>query len=254
MFVALGLFLKQCPQVITLGVKPQFTAYTRSEINLIKEAKVVLFPTWRYLPIFEATSKETFPSTNSYHYKRSVHLQFSLASYLNIPRLRTRLFAGSRQKSSILSEFSLPVKVFYGPSFKKYSGTICEKEELERVVSLSHSVIVQEAARFNNIEVELIFLNFSLIGWKGINRIDRIYEVIVEKSLHICKQAGIDDISIKWINYNGTWKFAGMKNPPLYFNSFNGLSSRKHVLCEMLKDISTGEVIPPWIRIHESRI
>ncbi len=252
MFVALGLFLKQCSQVTTLGVRPQFTDYTPSEMKLIREAEAVFFPTWRYVPIFEATDKATFPSSNSYHYKRSIHLQFSLAAYLNIPRLKTRFFAGHRQKSLILTEFSLPVKIFYGAGFRRCYGTVHNRKDFERAISLSHSVLVQEIIDSGDMEVvELIFLNFDFAGWKGPDRIKESHQPIVEKSLYICEQAGIDDISIKWVSCNGIWKFAGMGNPPLYFKSYGGLISRRHTLCEMLRDISTGEAVPPWIKIRE---
>ena len=47
-FVALGSRLKGIPEVLTLGVKPNFLEYTLRERELILGAGIILFPTLNY--------------------------------------------------------------------------------------------------------------------------------------------------------------------------------------------------------------
>jgi ribosomal protein S6--L-glutamate ligase len=59
-YVALGNRLKGLPQVITLGVKPNFLDYTPEERDLIFGAKIVLYPTDNYAQFFMTLGKAIF--------------------------------------------------------------------------------------------------------------------------------------------------------------------------------------------------
>ncbi len=116
---------------------------------------------------------------------------------------------------------------------------------------MHHSVIVQETTNLNS-QIGLYFLNYKLAGFtKPISEVD---EIIIHLSLKICKTAKIDDVVIKWVKSENTWKFAGMEYPPQNIFTFNSSMTRKSLLCSMLKDILAGKEIPPWTKSHATKI
>ena len=60
-YIALGSRLRGIPEVITLGVKPNFPEYTSEQQNLIANAPVVLYPTLNYAQFFTTIGKKIFP-------------------------------------------------------------------------------------------------------------------------------------------------------------------------------------------------
>jgi len=62
LFVALGSRLKGVPEVLTLGVKPNFMDYSEGERNLIAGAVMILYPTANYAEFFTTLGKSFFPS------------------------------------------------------------------------------------------------------------------------------------------------------------------------------------------------
>jgi len=51
-FIALGSRLLGVPEILTLGVKPNFLDYTPFERELIHESDMILFPTTNYAQFF----------------------------------------------------------------------------------------------------------------------------------------------------------------------------------------------------------
>ena len=58
--VAIGEQLKTCPQVITLGLRPQMADYTEQERRLLRTADMIFYPTDRYVDFFATLGKQTF--------------------------------------------------------------------------------------------------------------------------------------------------------------------------------------------------
>ena len=67
-FVALGSRLKGVPEVLTLGVKPNFHDYTRRERQLILNAPIILYPTLNYAQFLTTLGKRIFPSLDTHLY------------------------------------------------------------------------------------------------------------------------------------------------------------------------------------------
>jgi len=244
--VAIGKQLSECPHVITLGVRPQFSSYSPEEITLIRSTPAVLFPTWRYVTIFDATGKPTFPSISSYQYRRSLHLQASLCTYLNIPSLKIRLYAGNRQKKNIYGDFTLPVKIIYGQNRETIAYS---QDQLRKAIMLTHKVIIQECPGENDPVVELVVIGYQVVGMTSCFSL-RPLQQILKLSEHICKKAHIDYASMRWVYSDNSWKFLKMTHPPLQFKDLTGKTVLlKKVLCKFIKDIATGRAIPPWQRI-----
>ena len=70
--VAIGEQLKECPQVITLGVRSQLADYDRGERELLRTADMIFYPTDRFVDLFATLGKETFPSISCYRSDRSL--------------------------------------------------------------------------------------------------------------------------------------------------------------------------------------
>jgi len=107
-YVALARGLESCAAVLTLGLRESIGAYSAEERDLLREARVVFFPSIRFVDVLEATGKRTFPSPSTYRFQRSRLQQELLIRYLGIPHPRTRFYYGSRQKRHILEGFEYP--------------------------------------------------------------------------------------------------------------------------------------------------
>ena len=106
--VAIGEQLKTCPQVITLGLRPQMADYTEQERRLLRTADMIFYPTDRYVDFFATLGKETFPSVNCYRLRGNRLKHTALLRMLNVAHPRTRVYYGHRQKRKILKEFVFP--------------------------------------------------------------------------------------------------------------------------------------------------
>jgi ribosomal protein S6--L-glutamate ligase len=106
--VALGSRLIKCRNVITLGVKTDFFAYSPEERDLIIKAEKIYYPSDFYADLFDSIGKNTFPSYHTYKYAQDKIKQTALFALLNIPRPRTKIFYGKRQKEKITDHFDFP--------------------------------------------------------------------------------------------------------------------------------------------------
>ncbi|MBF0376963.1 MAG: RimK family alpha-L-glutamate ligase [Desulfamplus sp.] len=106
--IALGSRFKNCRNIITLGFKPNFIDYSPEEIQLIRNADKIYYPTAFYANMFHIMGKTTFPSFTTYHFVQDKIRQTALFNLLNIPHPRTKVFYGAKQKQEILNNFSFP--------------------------------------------------------------------------------------------------------------------------------------------------
>lgn len=144
--VALEARLKSCPEVITLGVRPNFMDYTRRERELILNAKKVYYPTAFYAELLDTLGKDTFPSYHTYKIAQDKIKQSALFDMAGLPHPRTRVFYGKRQKASILNHFELPLiaKVPRGSSLGRGVYFIQSRDDLERYCQMSGPAYIQE--------------------------------------------------------------------------------------------------------------
>lgn len=106
--IALESRLRQCKNVITLGVRTNLSDYEDWQIELIRRSDVIYYPTAFYADIFDTMGKRTFPNYHTYKYAQDKIKQTALFNLLKIPHPRTRVFYGSRQRSKILEHFQFP--------------------------------------------------------------------------------------------------------------------------------------------------
>ncbi|MFC1837722.1 RimK family alpha-L-glutamate ligase, partial [Thermodesulfobacteriota bacterium] len=106
-YVALGSRLLGVPEVLTLGVKPNFLDYSPEERQKIHDAECILYPSLNYAQYFTTMGKKIFPSLETYLYAGQKMKQTILFNMLSIPHPRTKIYL-KRQFGLIENEFAFP--------------------------------------------------------------------------------------------------------------------------------------------------
>lgn len=233
--------MKGCKWLITLGVRPLISSYTRYEQELIKKSPIIFFPTTRYVALFQAIGKPTFPSPYSYYFRKRRLLQWILASHLNLPRLKTRCYKRGSSIETVLEKFSLPVRIL-NLNNNSSNGTVVETEKKlgEIFRSTPRMIIVQEIPTNVIAEVTLVFSFYELAGLKWTAGDTKPPPSIMELTSKTVKTAQLDDIAVRWTLTERGWLFAGMEFPPgSFYTCDNKPMDRKIFLCERIKEIAT---------------
>jgi ribosomal protein S6--L-glutamate ligase len=245
--VALAPFLSACPAVVTLGIRSTLHSYSEEERHLLRHARKVFFPTPRYVDVFQAAEKPTFPGVPSYRYQRSRLNQQLLFQYLGWPHPRSRIYFGTRQKERILYDFSLP---FLAMSPHRPSVPVQFVEDaggLEDCVSGHHPVIIQEYVRWDE-RIRLLCANYECMGVQryisdGGGTV--CFEPVpvehpslgepIRESLRLLRMVHLDDIVIEWGCENGTWRTIEMLRPPVWWSTPRGRLNRHERIGEMIE-------------------
>jgi len=106
--LALEARLRTCSNVRTIGVRPNFMDYSEEEVDWIRDAEKIYYPTVFYADLFDAVGKPTFPSYHTYKCVQDKIKQSALFQLAGLPHPRTRVFYGKRQKAKIREYFSYP--------------------------------------------------------------------------------------------------------------------------------------------------
>jgi ribosomal protein S6--L-glutamate ligase len=124
--------LKGCRNVLTLGVRPNFSDYNPEETALIRAAVKIYYPTTFYADLFNSAGKSTFPSYHTYKCVQDKIKQTALFDLLQISHPRTRVFYGNHQKSKILEYFKFPfiAKIPRGSAMGRGVFLIQNRQEL----------------------------------------------------------------------------------------------------------------------------
>jgi len=144
--IALENRLRNCRNVITLGVRPNFTDYQPEEIELIRRADKIYYPSLFYAELFDTMGKPTFPSYHCYKFVQDKIKQTALFQLLNISHPRTRVFYGKRQKGSIRDHFSYPFigKTPRGSAMGRGIYLIQNDADLEAYLQETNVAYIQE--------------------------------------------------------------------------------------------------------------
>jgi len=144
--IALEARLKGCKNVVTLGVRPNFSDYSSEESELIRNAKKIYYPTGFYADLFDAAGKTIFPSYHTYKFSQDKIKQTAVFELLNIPHPRTRVFYGKRQKQKIGEYFTYPyiAKIARGSAMGRGVFLIKNRQDLDSYLSLTGPAYIQE--------------------------------------------------------------------------------------------------------------
>ena len=218
--VAIGDKLKTCPHVITLGVRPHISDYSREERELLRGADVVFYPTIRFVELFATLEKETFPSANCYRLQGDRLKQTTLLRMLNAPHPRTRVYYGYKQKLEILKDFVFPfvAKRPFGSSEKGQVFLIDDQEKLDFYNQHFNPAYIQEYVNAER-ELRVIVLNYHTMSgyWRkavlGVperypahneaQQMDNLPPDVDTLARHVARTAGLSDVSLE-VLYDGS--------------------------------------------------
>ena len=144
--IALGSRLRDCKNVTTIGVRPNFTDYSHREAELIRNAQKIYYPSSFYADLFDAMGKPTFPGYHTYKCVQDKIKQTAMFQLLNIPHPRTRVYYGKRQKKAITNHFTFPfvAKIPRGSAMGRGVYLIRQPDELQNYLELVDPAYIQE--------------------------------------------------------------------------------------------------------------
>jgi len=144
--IALEARLKDCKNIITIGIKPDFSNYSASEAELIRNAEKIYYPSTFYADLFNAMRKKIFPTHQTYLFAQDKIKQTGIFTLLNIPHPKTKIFYGKYQKSTITDYFSFPFigKIPRGSAMGRGVYLIKNKNDLAEYCEKTHAAYIQK--------------------------------------------------------------------------------------------------------------
>jgi len=162
-FIALGIRLSGVPEVLTLGVRPNFLDYSPDQRNLILNSEVVLFPTLNYAQFLTTLGKRIFPSLETYLYADDKIKQTTLFYMLGIPHPITRFYY-HLHFGRIMREFDFPFVAKLPRSSARGKGVykISSYEALEQYLKLTSVAYIQEYLPHDR-DLRVILINYRIV-------------------------------------------------------------------------------------------
>jgi ribosomal protein S6--L-glutamate ligase len=220
-FIALGSRLQGIPEVLTLGVKPNFYDYTPQERELIFGSKVVLYPTLNYAQFLTTMGKEIFPSLETYLYADEKIKQTTLFCMLDIPHPRTRVYYHLHH-GDILKDFRFPFIAKLPRASARGKGVfkINNPAELERYLELTHVAYIQEYLPHDR-DLRVILINYKpiLAYWResppenfktnvfqgGSINFENVPEEAIGMAQQLAEKCRFNDVGLDFIKDAGKW-------------------------------------------------
>ena len=143
--VVLGKRLRGSGELTPLGVRPNVEDYSDAELDLLRAADTVYYPSGLYEAVFLALGKRVFPA-NSHALLGDKIKQTALFTLLDIPHPRTRIYYGPGKAGRILRDFPLPfvAKVPRGSSQGRGVFLVRTAADLTRYLERASPAYIQE--------------------------------------------------------------------------------------------------------------
>jgi len=211
--IALESRLKGCKNVLTLGVKTNFSDYGDREADLIRNAEKIYYPTTFFADLFDAMGKKTFPSYHTYKCVMDKIKQTAMFELLRIPHPRTRVFYGKRQKDKITGHFEFPFvgKIPRGSAMGRGVFLIRNSDELMAYCNLASPAYVQEYLGIDR-DIRVVVIGNKAVHayWRiapegdfrsnvaqgATVSFDNVPAEAIDLALHTAKACGWDDVGI----------------------------------------------------------
>jgi ribosomal protein S6--L-glutamate ligase len=144
--IALEGRLRKCRNVLTLGVRTNFEDYPRDEIEAIRAAATIYYPSTFYADLFDAAGKKTFPSYHTYKCVQDKIKQTALFELLDIPHPRTRVYYGQERQARIVAQFRFPfvAKIPRGSAMGRGVFLVRNTDELDAYCGRTTVAYIQE--------------------------------------------------------------------------------------------------------------
>lgn len=220
-YVALGSRLKGVPEVMTLGVRPNFLDYSRSERAVIDQAPVILYPTRNYAEFFTTMGKRIFPSLETCLYSDEKIKQTTLFYMAGVSHPRTRIYY-PRHHKDILKEFHFPFVAKLARSSSRGRGVfmIQDPTALAAYLTLTKVAYIQEYLPHDR-DLRVVLINYQpvLAYWRirsdgnfrtNLSQGGEIdFDHIPMEGLHRARTAArrcrFNDVGLDLIHYHHTW-------------------------------------------------
>ncbi len=167
-YVALGSRLLGVPEVLTLGVRPNFHDYTPEERQKIHDARCILYPSLNYAQYLTTLGKKIFPSLETYLYAGQKMKQTTLFNMLSIPHPRTKIYL-KREFGRIENDFTFPfiAKIPRASSRGRGVYMISGSAQLEEYLQKTKFAYIQEYLPHEK-DLRVILLNYEpvLAYWR----------------------------------------------------------------------------------------
>ena len=220
-YIALGSRLLGVPEVITLGVKPNFFDYTDEERKFILSSDCILYPTLNYAQFLKTMNKRIFPNLETYIYSDDKIKQTTLFYMLNIPHPRTKFYFHLHHHD-ILKDFTFP---FVGKLPRRSSQgrgifQIENQLQLENYLKLTRIAYIQEYIPHER-DLRVILINYKpiLAYWRerpaktfktniyqgGSINFNDIPNQGIELAQSYAKKCRLNDVGLDLLPLNGTW-------------------------------------------------
>ena len=218
--IALEARLRDCKNVITLGVLPNFSDYSTRDAKRIKDAAKIYYPSTFYADLFNSMGKMTFPSYNTYKCVQDKIKQTALFNLLDIPHPKTRVFYGNRQKNAILDYFEFPFigKIPKGSALGRGVYLITGEDDLSEYCSITNSAYIQEYIPSDR-DIRVVIVGDRVVHayWRiaapgdfrsnialgGKVSLEPVPKQILDLALHTAVSCGWDDVGIDIISQKG---------------------------------------------------
>ena len=221
LYIALGSRLKGVPEVLTLGVKPNFLDYTTHERELIADADTVLYPTLNYAQFFKTIGKNIYPSLETYLYADEKIKQTTLFYMSKIPHPRTRIYYHLHH-GNIRKDFDFPFIAKLARCSAQGRGVfkIDNEDQLAAYLKITSVAYIQEYLPHDR-DLRVVLINYEpvLAYWRigspgnfrtnlspgGHIDFNRIPPDGVRLASESAKKCRFNDVGMDLINSMGTW-------------------------------------------------
>jgi ribosomal protein S6--L-glutamate ligase len=221
LYVALGSRLRGVPEVITLGVKPNFNDYTAGEKGLIFNSAMVLYPTHNYAQFLATLGKKFFPSLETCLYADEKIKQTTLFYMLGLPHPRTRLYYHLHHED-ILEDFNFPFVAKLPRASARGRGVFKIENAVQLAAYLRQTPIayIQEYLPHKR-DVRVVLINYQPVVayWReaktgnfktnlfqgGSVNFRDVPEEAVETAVEAARKCKFDDVGLDLIPHRGTW-------------------------------------------------
>lgn len=216
--IALEGRLRDCKNVITLGVLSNFSDYSRRAAELIRSAEKIYYPSPFYADLFDAMGKRTFPSYHTYKCVQDKIKQTALFELLKIGHPRTRVYYGKRQKNSITEHFTFPfvAKIPRGSAMGRGVYLIQQEDQLADYLKLTDVAYIQEYLPVDR-DIRVIVIGDRIVHsyWRiapqnefrsniavgGTVSLDAVPSQALELALHTARSCRWNDVGIDICRY-----------------------------------------------------
>lgn len=220
--VALGSRLRQCRNVITLGVKTNFSEYTEKEAELILKASKIYYPSAFYADLFDTVGKEIFPSYHTYKCVQDKIKQSALFELLDIPRPKTKVFYGRNRHENILKYFDFPfiAKIPRGSAMGRGVFLIRNHADLMLYCGQTTTAYIQEyLSTDRDIRAVVIGDHVAIAYWRiaplndfrsniavgGAISFEPVPAPVLDLALYTARKCGWNDVGLDIIPFDGNY-------------------------------------------------